>query len=76
RQELQEISRIAFALSVPLSDPARGWGQARAEFRGALAPEGLDPKRLVLVGTKPRDAALADAADLARFLPAARYFAA
>lgn len=75
--------RLAVALSAevrlgvravsPLPDEATP-GQGRAAIRAALAPLKLPGDAVVMVGTRDEERKWADAAHLARFLPAENYF--
>lgn len=70
RLELQEVSGMSWAASLHAPRPQTSWAEARAALREVLAPIKLPPGAVVLVGTRAEDAAWAEAADMARFLPA------
>ena len=70
RLELQEVSRMSCAASLHPPRPQRSWAEARAALREVLAPTNLPSGAVVVVGTQAEDAAWAEAADMARFLPA------
>lgn len=72
RQELEEISGLHFAGAGPT--PGKGWSAARKAVRQALDPLNLPGNAVVLVGTRAVEAQWATAANIARFLPADRYF--
>jgi len=50
------------------------WAEGRAAIRAALQPLKLPADAVVMVGTDPAERRWADAARLAQFLPAERYF--
>ncbi len=66
--------RISFAGVSALPDPDCSWTQGRAAIRAALDPLKLPSDTVVMVGTRAQERVWADAARLAKFLPAERYF--
>ena len=54
--------------------PGCSWTEARAAVQSALAPLKLPSDGVVMIGTRTQERAWADAAKLAKFLPAERYF--
>lgn len=50
------------------------WPEGRATIRSALAPMKLAPDTVVMVGTRAAERTWADAARLAKFLPAEQFF--
>ncbi|MEM8788720.1 MAG: hypothetical protein AAGE76_10695 [Pseudomonadota bacterium] len=75
RQELEAVSGLSFA-AAGAPPPPVPWRAARTALRALVAQPGLPPRGVVLVGTRDAEAAWADAADLARFLPADEVFGA
>lgn len=73
RAELQQVSGLAFAgCGAPPADLS--WTVARARISEILVPAGLPADGVVMIGTLPAEAGWAEAAGLARFLPARQYF--
>jgi hypothetical protein len=70
-----DAKRIPFATLA--AAPARhvAWAEGRAAIRAALDPRRLPSDAVVMIGTAPEERVWADAAQLASFLPAERYFA-
>ena len=64
--------RFATVAAAPL-EPAL-WADGRTAVRAALNPLGLAPDAVVMIGTRAQERVWADAASLARFLPADQYF--
>lgn len=79
--DLSGLARDLSAQSMPFAAlavaPPRdaAWGAGRAAVRAALDPQRLPSDAVVMVGTTPEERVWADAAQLARFLPAGSYFA-
>lgn len=74
-RRLAAETRIAFANATrPPSDAATPV-EVRKTFREVLEPLKLASDTIVMIGTRARERDWADAANLARFLPAERYFA-
>lgn len=73
RAELQEVSALPFAGAGRPPRPSAGWSESAAAIREILAQPGLPSQSVVMIGTDPREAAWADAANLARFLPASAW---
>ncbi len=65
---------FAGAATLPGANEQAGWGAARAALRDALKPLRLPSDAVVLVGTEAHERDWAEAAQLARFLPAEGYF--
>ncbi|MEM1297649.1 MAG: hypothetical protein AAGH68_00120 [Pseudomonadota bacterium] len=73
---LAKETQIHFAsASRAPGEPAR-WPEGRAAIRAALDPLKLPSDTVVMIGTRSEERAWADAAKLARFLPAEQYFTA
>lgn len=72
---LSEEARITFGRIVPAPAEPCKRPAARVALRAALDPLKLPPDTIVMVGTRAEERAWADAAELARFLPAEQYFA-
>ncbi|MEM7058711.1 MAG: hypothetical protein AAF557_14060 [Pseudomonadota bacterium] len=66
---------LAIAGTTALPDPATApWTAGRAAIRAALDPLKLPSDTIVMVGTRAHERDWADAARLAKFLPAESYF--
>lgn len=74
RETLRKRSGIAFASSTMLPPACGHWHAGRDAIRAALRPLSLPGDAVVMVGTKAVERQWADAAHVARFLPAERYF--
>ena len=75
RIELQDVSGLIFA-SCGRPPEGDSWSAARAAVRSVLDPMKLPGDAVVMIGTRAEEAGWAEAAKMARFLPAERYFAA
>lgn len=66
---------ITFRATATLpDDPNAPWTQGRAAIRAALDPIKIPSDAVVMIGAHPHERAWADAARLAKFLPAETYF--
>lgn len=73
RAELQQVSGLAFA-ACGTSPASPSWTVARARISEILVPSGLPADGVVMIGHGGEEAGWAEAAGLARFLPAGSYF--
>ena len=71
---LAHSARITFASSAKAPVEPASWEDGRAAIRTALDPLKLPSDTVVMIGTRAEERAWADAARLARFLPAEQYF--
>ncbi len=67
--------RLTFAALAAAPQRNAAWAEGRAAVRAMLDPRRLPGDAVVMVGTSPEQRGWADAARLASFLPAERYFA-
>lgn len=74
-RRLSTETRITFAHAARTPPETASTPTARAAIHAALAPLKLPSDTVVMIGTRARERDWADAAGLARFLPAERYFA-
>ncbi|NNU80478.1 hypothetical protein HMH01_08495 [Halovulum dunhuangense] len=70
--ELQEVSGLTFVAGAAPA-PAASWGESRAALLDLLGSAGLPANAVVMVGTRPLESRWAEAAALARFLPAEKW---
>ena len=67
--------QLAIAGTASLPDPDKApWAAGRAAIRAALEPLKLPSDTVVMIGTRAHEREWADAARLAKFLPAESYF--
>ena len=71
---LANSARITFAGAAKAPLEPASWDDGRAAIRAALDPLKLPSDTVVMIGTRAEERAWADAAKLARFLPAEQYF--
>ncbi len=74
--QVLDLASGALDAAHPAPRPFAGWGEARKALLGALAEGRLPPDRVVMVGDTADERDWAQAARLAWYLPADRYFAA
>lgn len=74
RQHLARTGAMVFEGSGLFPDENATWSGARGAIRAALDPLKLPSDAVIMIGTEPRERTWADAAKLAKFLPAERYF--
>lgn len=67
---------LVFARAVALPEPAAPWAAGRAAIRAALAPLKMPSDAVVMIGSAPHQRGWADAARLAKFVPAEQFFTA
>lgn len=65
---------LVFARAIALPDPAAPLASGRDAIRAALAPLKMPSDAVVMVGVEPHQRGWADAAYLAKFLPADQFF--
>ena len=65
---------LVFACTVALPQPGAPRSAARQAIRAALAPLKMPSDAVVMIGTEPHQRDWADAAHLAKFLPADQFF--
>ena len=65
---------LVFAQAVALPGEQAPWAVGRDAIAGALAPLRLPSDAVVMVGTQPHHRTWADAAQMAKFLPADQFF--
>lgn len=74
REELESVSGARFASVARAPEPAAPWAAGRAAVRAALAPLRLPSDAVVMIGGAETEAAWAEAARLASYLPTDAYF--
>ena len=76
-ERLAAEHQLTIAGTAALPDPAHSpWVAGRQAIRDALEPLKLPGDAIVMIGTRAHEREWADAARLAKFLPAGQYFAA
>lgn len=75
-QRLAAMHRIDFSGTAVMPVDDCPLPEGRAALQAALKPLKLPPDAVVMIGTRAQERAWADAARLAQFMPADRYFAA
>ncbi|MFK7945186.1 MAG: hypothetical protein AB8B85_20050 [Paracoccaceae bacterium] len=75
-KQLTETARITFASTAKAPVEPASWPEGRTAIRDALDPLKLPSDTVVMIGTRAEERNWADAANLARFLPADQYFSA
>lgn len=71
---LAQNQGLVFAETVRLPTDSAPWGAGRDAIAGALAPLRLPSDAVVMIGTEPHHRTWADAAQMAKFLPADQFF--
>ncbi len=74
RQELNDVSGVAFAAAAPELADETSWSAARQAVRAALDPLELPGSAVVLIGAKDSDAQMVVAGKMAKFIPTDAYF--
>lgn len=74
RAEVSDVAGVPFVGVAPEAQGPLGWSAARAAVRAVLDPLKLPSDAVVMIGTRKDEAAMAQAAKMARFIASAEYF--
>ena len=74
RAEVSDVAGVPFASVGPEAEGPLGWSAARSAVRTVLDPLSLPSDAVVMIGMRDDEARMAQAAKLARFIPAKEYF--